>query len=358
MKHDLGFYKWFSKLNWPASYSGKILLIAFVGTHVPLIALFIFLTIFYPIEYRFVILLCVLIATLGGTAGTLYYIYKILSPVRLTGHSLSKYRSEKEKPDLPTQYSDDVGILMAETQMCIEELDELLKLKNRLLSLISHDSRTPLSTINLASELIESEIESGNTNKEQVSSFLEMIKVSARHQLEFMNSMLSLARFDEGKLRLEKEHTSAEKLLEELRKNHGLYLSTKNLKLVTESSIPEDEIMILDKEKIMSVLNNLVQNAIKFTPEEGKISVRMNSTDKNYIMEVEDNGTGISEEKKQNLFKAFSSSSEGTRREKGTGLGLWIAQVFTELHDGSISLKSNEGKGTTFTITLPKRDKV
>lgn len=354
MTHDLSFYELLSKLKWPKSYSGKILLIAFIGTHVPLIALFIFLTVFYPIEYRFIILMCVLVATLGGTAGTLYYIYKILSPVRLTGYSMNKYRSDKIKPDLPTRYSDDAGVLMSQTQSCIEELDELLKLKNRLLSLVSHDSRTPLSTINLASELIENEINSDDPNVDQVNNFLEMIKVSARHQLEFMNSMLSLARFDEGKLKLDKTEVSADNLLQDLKKNHKLYLDSKSIEFVLESTIPGNEKLILDKDKIMSVLNNLVQNAIKFTPEKGLISVSISSNPENYILEVQDNGIGISDEKKQDLFEAFSSSSEGTKKEKGTGLGLWIARVFTELHGGNISLSSKEGKGTSVNISIPK----
>ncbi|MGN8226885.1 sensor histidine kinase [Gracilimonas sp. BCB1] len=355
MTHDLGFYKLLSKLKWPASYSGKILLIAFIGTHVPLIALFIFLTFFYPIEYRMVILMCVLVATLGGTAGTLYYIYKILGPVRLTGHALNKYRSEKEKPHLPTDYWDDAGVLMSQTQFCIEELDALLNFKNRLLSLISHDSRTPLSTINLASEMIEAEIKGDETNEDQVKHFLEMIKVSAQHQLEFMNSMLSLARFDEGKLTLDQKEVKAGELFEDLKKNHQLYLSTKNIDFETLSSLSENEILYLDKEKMMSVLNNLVQNAIKFTPEGGKISVSVSSDSENYILTVKDNGVGISEEQKKDIFEAFSSSSEGTGSEKGTGLGLWIARVFTELHDGTISLSGKEGEGTTITITIPKK---
>lgn len=354
MTHDLGFYKLLSKLRWPVSYSGKILLIAFIGTHVPLIVLFIFLTFFYPIEYRMVILMCVLVATLGGTAGTLYYIYKILGPIRLTGHALNQYRSEKEKPDLPTNYSDDAGVLMSQTQGCIEELDELLKLKNRLLSLISHDSRTPLSTINLASDMIEAEIKEEKTDAEQVKHFLEMIKVSARHQLEFMNSMLSLARFDEGKLTLDQSAVKAEEIFEDLKKNHTLYLNSKSIEFETTSSLADDEELFLDKDKMMSVLNNLVQNAIKFTPKKGKITVSVSSDTEHFFFKVADTGVGISEEKKQNIFEAFSSSSEGTGKEKGTGLGLWIARVFTELHDGTISLSSKEGEGTTISITIPK----
>ncbi len=356
MTHDLGFYKLLSKLKWPVSFSGKILLIAFIGTHVPLISLFIFLTFFYPIEYRMVILMCVLVATLGGTAGTLYYIYKILGPIRLAGYSLNKYRDEKKIPDLPSKYSDDAGVLMSQTQACIEELDELLKLKNRLLSLISHDSRTPLSTINLASEMIEAEIKKDETDGEQVKHFLEMIKVSAQHQLEFMNSMLSLARFDEGKLTLDKSEVSAEEIFEGLKKNHTLYLNSKDIEFETVSSLSDNEKLYVDKDKIMSVLNNLVQNAIKFTPKKGKISVSVGSDTEHFVLKVVDTGIGISEEKKQNIFEAFSSSSKGTDSEKGTGLGLWIARVFTELHDGTISLTSQEGEGTSITITIPKEE--
>lgn len=118
---DLNVYRYISSFGRPKSYAGKIFLIAFIGTHIPLLSLFVFLVFFSRMEYRFTILGIALLATLIGTAATLYILNKLLNPVRAAGSAMSAYREKGELPDLPLEYCDEAGRLMADTQSGIEE---------------------------------------------------------------------------------------------------------------------------------------------------------------------------------------------------------------------------------------------
>ena len=353
MNIKLSFYKYISSLKRPKSYTGKIFLIAFIGTHIPLISVFIYLVFLAPVEGRFSILLTLLIATLVGTAATLYLIYRLLAPILLTNEAVIKYNSDKIVPDLPKEFNDEAGLLMKNTQECITQLDELLKMKNRLIAMVSHDSKTPLGSIKIANSLIKDEIESESPNVDDIQKYIELIEISTTSHSEFLDNMLNLARFDDGKIQLNKVEVAPKELYQRLKDNHEFYLSTKDINFVMRSTLSEPVKLNIDKDKMMSVLNNLIQNAIKFTEESGTIELKVERKDERHLIQITDNGIGISEERKQSIFEAFSSSSRGTKSEIGSGLGLWIVKVFTDLHDGEVYFDTKEGEGTTFTISLP-----
>ncbi len=103
------------------------------------------------------------------------------------------------------------------------------------------------------------------------------------------------------------------------------------------------------------ILRNLITNAVKFTQRKGKISIFSNETDKNIQISIKDNGIGISPEKQEKLFQIDSNNLlQGTEEEKGTGLGLILCRDFTKKHGGKIWIKSELGKGSTFTFSIPK----
>ncbi len=353
MKVNLSFYKSISKLKLPKSYTGKIFLIAFIGTHIPLLTLFIYLIFVLPVEQRVSILLVLLVATLIGTGATLYFIYRLLAPVMLTNHAVKQYREEKTLPELPLNYQDEAGVLMADTQKCLEQLDDLLKLKNRLIGMVSHDSKTPIGSIKIASGLIKEELNDESVNLDEVKKYLELIEVSAQSHAEFLDNMLTLARFDEGQIPVNKTKVDPEHFFEKLKENHQVYLKTKNISFNTESMLNNGDAIYCDKDKMMAVMNNLVQNSLKFTKEGGEISVKIDKNNQNYLISVIDNGIGIPDNQKKNLFDAFSNSNKGTKNELGSGLGLWIVKVFTELNGGNISFESEVNEGSEFNIYLP-----
>ena len=354
MKYNLSFYKIFSSLGWPKSYTGKIFLIAFIGTHIPLIGLFFYLIMISPIEEKTSILLVLLFATVIGASVTLFFIFKLLAPILLTNKAVITYNTKKKLSDLPTHFKDEAGVLMANTQRCIEELDDLLKLKNRLIAMVSHDSKTPIGSIKIANELIKSELEDENPNREDIFKYIDLIEVSTDSHARFLDNMLSLARFDDGKIQLNKTEVTPQEIFNKLAKNHKIYFEMKGIEFVTSSGLPDGSKLTVDVEKIISVLNNLIQNAIKFTTQGGKIELNMEEQEGKVLIKVKDSGVGIPEDHKQTIFNAFSNSSSGTKNELGSGLGLWIVKVFTDLHDGEVSFTSKESEGTTFTVSIPR----
>lgn len=354
MDSKLSFYNLISKLKWPKGYTGKIFLIAFIGTHIPLIGLFIYLTIYFPVEERVSILLVVLVATVIGATATLYFIFRLLAPILMTNKAVIKYNSEKKIPSLPKHFLDEAGVLMANTQKCIEELDDLLKLKNRLIAMVSHDSKTPIGSIKIANELIKDELQGDNPDREDIFKYIELIEISTESHARFLDNMLTLARFDDGEIHLNKKEVAPEDIFNKLAKNHKIYFEMKGIEFITNSELPNGSKLKVDIEKMISVLNNLIQNSIKFTKQDGKIELNIKEREGRYLITVKDNGVGIAEAQKKTIFNAFSDSSRGTKNEIGSGLGLWIVKVFTDLHKGEINFESEEGKGTTFMLTLPK----
>lgn len=353
MKNKLSFYKLISSLNWPKSYTGKIFLIAFIGTHIPLIGLFLYLAFLSPIEERASILVVLLVATVIGASVTLYFIYRLLAPILLTNKAIIKYNSEKEIPSLPDNFKDEAGVLMANTQSCIEELDDLLKLKNHLIAMVSHDSKTPLGSIKIANGLIKDEIEAESLNREDVLKYIELIDLSTDTHAEFLDNMLTLARFDDGKIQINKTKVEPKDLFDRLKRNHRIYFELKEIDFSTNSDLEEKDVLIADQDKLMSILNNLIQNAIKFTKQGGNIDLSVSKEENTYLFKVKDNGVGISHAQKETIFEAFSDSSHGTKSELGSGLGLWIVQVFTNLHNGIVTFESEEGSGSTFMVSIP-----
>ncbi|XWN38520.1 MAG: HAMP domain-containing sensor histidine kinase [Balneola sp.] len=354
MDSKLSFYSLISKLKWPKRYTGKIFLIAFIGTHIPLIGLFLYLTIYFPVEERVSILLVVLVATVAGATVTLYFIFRLLAPILMTNKAVIKYNSEKKIPSLPRHFMDEAGVLMANTQKCIEELDDLLKLKNRLIAMVSHDSKTPIGSIKIANELIKDELQGDNPDREDIFKYIELIEISTESHARFLDNMLTLARFDDGEIHLNKKEVSPEDIFTKLAKNHKIYFEMKGIEFIANSELPVGSKLKVDVEKMISVLNNLIQNSIKFTKQDGKIELNIKEREGRYLITVKDNGVGIAEAQKKTIFNAFSDSSQGTKNEIGSGLGLWIVKVFTDLHKGEINFESEEGKGTTFMLTLPK----
>jgi signal transduction histidine kinase len=142
MPTNLSVYDKLSRLRWPRSYLGKFLLIAFVGVHVTLSA--------GDWGLALPFLLIALLATLAGALATLLVQGKLLAPLLLTSRAMNDYVHHRARPALPTTYSDEAGLLMRAAQETITHLDELIRLKNQLLAVLSHDTRAPLSTIMMA----------------------------------------------------------------------------------------------------------------------------------------------------------------------------------------------------------------
>ncbi len=353
MKDKLFLYHFLSSLPVKLSYPAKLKVFAFLGIHIPLLAMVAYIAISSELSNWLEILLVALLATLAGTAITLVIIHMLLRPVRLIADALYKFTKNRELPALPTQYEDEMGKLMEQTQLSLEEIDSYLMIKNNLLSIISHDTKTPIGSIEMSCGLMEEELEQDQPDIEELKELTKLIRISNQDQDNIIRDMITLARFEEKEIELDKEVVDPEQIVKKIRSTFALYFRQK--KIDFSASVEENvKNLYLDKEKIQVVLNNLIQNAIKFTASGGEVSLKLSSENNSVIFTLSDTGTGIPEEKLSDIFEPYFGTTEGTNKEKGMGLGLWIANTFVKLHDGSIIVESKPGKGSVFTVIIPQ----
>ncbi len=233
------------------------------------------------------------------------------------------------------------------------ELRRANRLKDEFLAGISHEVRTPLSAILGLAELLRAQIV-GSLNAEQME-MLNRIEESGRHLLAVINDLLDLAKIEAGRFDLEPRLVAAHQVCQSsmrmvnelaLRKNQRVHINLD----------PRVEALHADERRLRQALINLLSNAVKFTPPGGEIGLDMQGEPENEIVHITvwDTGIGIAAEDMPRLFQPFSQiQNEYQRDQAGSGLGLVMVARLAELHGGSVSLVSEPGKGSRFTITLP-----
>lgn len=226
--------------------------------------------------------------------------------------------------------------------------------RKQFVSNVSHELRTPLTSIKSYSEAL---IDGGWQDKEIAPNFLNVIQVESDRMLDMINDLLNLSRMDSGTLKLEKEIINFNVLLKETIDRFDMIVDSdeieKNYNI--EREIPQVDIwMNLDGNKIKQVLDNIINNAIKYSPEGGTIVCRLIKNKRSVIVSVSDNGLGIPRGAVEHIFDRFYRVDKSrSRKQGGSGLGLSISKEIIEKHMGQIWVDSIEGKGTSFFISLP-----
>ena len=229
-----------------------------------------------------------------------------------------------------------------------EELKELDRAKSRFFANVTHELRTPLTLLLGPLEtLLEESAEEGNSGRQRL--FQSMI-TNARRLLRQVDALLESARLESGRLRLEPEPGNVGELLAELVASAAPLAQRRSLDLVSEGldSLPDGS---FDPEKVEIIASNLLSNALKFTPEGGRVTVRAIPGDDWITFEVEDTGAGIPPEELERIFDRFHQV-EGT--SSGTGLGLALSRELARLHGGDILVVSEPGRGARFRVELPR----
>ncbi len=223
--------------------------------------------------------------------------------------------------------------------------------KSEFLASMSHELRTPLNAvIGYSDMLLEGSF--GEINSHQRRS-IGHILASGKHLLEIINDILDLSKVESGKMELFYEDFSVHDVFRNVGNIVSLLAKKKNVS-ISVSVHPKSLCMSADKVRMKQILYNLVSNAIKFTQEGGYVRVDAFEKDSMLVFSVSDNGIGISEDDQKRLFTPFTQiHSDTSRHYDGTGLGLSLVKVFVDMHGGDISLKSEAGLGTTFTIRIP-----
>ncbi len=316
---------------------------------------------------QFATMFLVLLAT--GIAFPLGYVFSqvVVRPVNEVSRGLKRVGAGDFSTQIRVENRDELGELAAQVNRMSTELDGLYRQvevksreleaasrhKSEFLANMSHELRTPLNAIIGFSEVLLERM-FGEVNDKQTE-YLQDILSSGQHLLSLINDILDLSKVEAGRMELALAPfhlpvalDNAVTLVKERAARHGIALT-----LDVDPRLGE---LVGDERKIKQVLLNLLSNAVKFTPEGGRITLTAVLSDGSVEISVSDTGIGIAPEDQQAIFDEFRQvGSDDTGKREGTGLGLTLAKKFVELHGGKIWVKSEVGRGSTFTFTLPLR---
>jgi PAS domain S-box-containing protein len=236
------------------------------------------------------------------------------------------------------------------------ELARITKLKDEFLANMSHELRTPLNAILGMSEGMQEEV-FGGINPQQ-SKAMNTIEKSAKHLLALINDILDLSKIEAGKLALQIETIAVQNICE----NSMILVNQMAQKKSIEIGYKIDDninYIQADERRIEQILINLLSNAVKFTPNSGKVTLEVKLKAEQILFIVKDTGIGIAPENINKLFESFVQIDSSLNRQyTGTGLGLALVRTLTELHSGIVTVESELGKGSCFTVALPYQKKL
>jgi len=232
----------------------------------------------------------------------------------------------------------------------VKELKESNNLKDKFFSIIAHDLRSPFTfLINLSTLVSETEIAN---DEKLLKSALKNIEDTSKKTFNLLNNLLEWANSQTNKLRVNKEWFNIQ---EEITEILDLYSDIITKKQIEIKYTPQIINAFADKNMIKTVIRNLIGNAIKFVPENGEISIQVNSTDSFNEILIIDNGSGLSQQDIAKLFRLdVDTKFIGNAENKGSGLGLILCKEFIEKHGGKIFARANSDKGCTFGFEIPK----
>jgi PAS domain S-box-containing protein len=233
-----------------------------------------------------------------------------------------------------------------------ERAESANQFKSEFLANMSHELRTPLNGIIGFSEFLVDE-KPGPLNAKQ-KEYLGDVLNSARHLHQLINNVLDLAKIEAGRMEVNPETFAFARAIDDVCSAARPLAQKKHIEVSTQTA-SEQETVTLDLQKFKQVLFNLISNAVKFTDEGGQVNIFAEQSNAvGFRLTVKDNGIGIKPEDLQRLFREFEQIDSGmSRRYEGTGLGLALTRKIVELQGGRITVVSEVGKGSTFTIVLP-----
>jgi len=313
-----------------------------------------------------------LLVVFGTMTGALLIARSIARPVRLLNFAAEEFGGGNFSARAPTEGKDEMSRLgrnfnaMAERLQKREaRLAELDRLKSEFVSTVSHELRTPLTTIKALTRLLMREGLEETKRRE----YIETISVECDRQIDFVLNLLDLSRIEGGVLRVTHERVDVEEVVSSVVKSEARSAEKRRheLRIELPTEVPP---VCADPKELRRVLSNIVENAIKYTPDGGRINLSASEEDSHVAIHIKDNGRGIPPEDMPILFDKFhrgrpaphsDAMAEGTTNAEfledadvsGVGLGLYLARNVMERMGGRISVDSEVGRGTTFTLHLP-----
>ena len=222
--------------------------------------------------------------------------------------------------------------------------------KNDFINNMTHEFKTPISTISLACEVIEDQSVNDPAAK---MAYVSIIKDENVRLQKMVENILLTAQLNKGQLRMNVELVDVRALIEKILNSLSLQVISRGGKMTTKLKAEEHRIFA-DPIHIENIIVNLLENALKYSPNKPFIEIRTHNEGKNLVIEVEDHGIGIAKKETKRIFNEFYRVPQGNRHDtKGFGLGLGYVKKIVSLHHGSVSVKSEVGKGSTFIVSLP-----
>jgi heavy metal sensor kinase len=298
--------------------------------------------------FRFVLIIAGVIVVVMAGIGGLFLASRVLRPVE----QITKTAQEIGEGDLSRRIdvktNDELGKLASTLNDMIGRLEEAFNRQRQFTADASHELRTPLAIMQAEATLALSK----ERTEDDYRKSLETISQESSYMSSVIGKLLFLARSDAGKEQLTFENVDIKNLIVELSTNIEALAQDKGIKFAVDAQ--ENLIVNGDKVKLRQLFINILENAIRYTPNDGNISVSAAKKDENALVAISDTGIGIPPEHLPHIFERFYRVDKArSRAEGGVGLGLAIAKYIAESHGGKIELESQVGKGTTFKITIP-----
>jgi len=247
-------------------------------------------------------------------------------------------------------YSHELERTSLELKAANEQLQELDRLKDEFISTVTHELKTPLTSVSALAEIL---LDTPSIEPAQRKEFARIIVSESKRLTRLINRVLAFQKLETGTMSLDLAPVDIGILIQEATTTHAQMIAEKGIELKIE--LPsEPAVVAADRDRIMQVILNFVSNAVKFCPEaDGRILIRVIRSDQELRVEIADNGRGIAPEDHGAIFEKFHQlRSTGRGRPRGTGLGLAIARQIIEVHGGAIGVESEPHQGATFFFTL------
>jgi len=232
------------------------------------------------------------------------------------------------------------------------KLEEVNASQNMFFSILSHDLRNPFNGILGFLNILKNDFDNLSINEKK--QYIDYVNISANQVFKLIEKLLELSRLKDGRYQFKLENVNIREITEQVLQLQRTNTLNKKVSLV--NNIAENIFIYADKVSVDTILRNLTDNAIKFTPAGGNVSLEAEVKDGNVVIYVKDSGVGMDINDMKNIFRLDKRIiSKGTNDEKGTGLGLYVCKEMIERMNGNIKVESIIGKGSTFIVTLPKK---
>jgi signal transduction histidine kinase len=289
------------------------------------------------------------VAILAATAGTAVIAVRMTRALRRLSAATTSVAEGQFAEPLTIRSKDEIGDLARAFNRMAARLRELDAIKEQFYATMAHELRSPLTSVREAARLLQAD-PGGSLTPRQIR-LVSIVHSSAERLLRLVNQMLDLSRLSAGLLPLDRRWFPLDEVVARAIDELRVQAEERGITLARECG-PGSFLIFGDQDRIMQVLVNLVANALRFTPSSGCVTVRLIDLGPEIECHVEDTGVGIRPDALPRLFERFRQAHTG---RGGSGLGLAIVRAIVEAHGGSVTAESQEGKGSRFTVVLPKK---